>query len=90
MKLCFFVLLMVGPFVVAGQSRLLRSGDADTSLLRLLAMTQQKVRVMPPDQMACLMPDMTRVEHMPVSRGHNADKMPNPLARLSGRRKGEK
>jgi hypothetical protein len=34
-------------------------------------------RVMAPDRMPCLVPDLVRVERMPVRRTANADPMPN-------------
>jgi hypothetical protein len=34
-------------------------------------------RVMKPDHMSCLIPDVAKVERMPVCRSANADPMPN-------------
>ena len=55
-------------------------------LQKLLAMQESSVRIMMPDRMPCQVPDLTKVEHMPVSRNGNADRMPNPLVGRGGHR----
>lgn len=59
----------------------LASLDGDHGIWRqkVLVLPQPSVRILAPDRMACLIPDLTKVERMPVSRLRNADKMPNPL-----------
>jgi hypothetical protein len=43
----------------------------------LLSTPEGPVQVLKPDHMSCLIPDVAKVERMPVCRSANADPMPN-------------
>jgi hypothetical protein len=49
----------------------------------LITMAEGKVRAMAPDRMPCRVPDLARVERMPMLRSANKDPMPNGF-RLGG------
>jgi hypothetical protein len=49
----------------------------------LVAVSEGKVRAMAPDRMPCMVPDLARVERMPMLRSANKDPMPNGF-RLGG------
>jgi hypothetical protein len=40
-------------------------------------MSPNPIRILQPDNMPCLVPNLSRLERMPVKRTRNADRMPN-------------
>jgi hypothetical protein len=42
-------------------------------------MSRKQIRILQPDNMPCLTPDLSRLERMPVKRTKSADRMPNAI-----------
>ena len=75
--LCFF-LLMAGFVVCEGQvvdGRRAFVGPRPVVVGGVQSIGFDSVRVMKPDRIVCLVPDLGRVERMPVKRMYNGDKM---------------
>jgi hypothetical protein len=91
MKVLWLFLLVAGPFCVWGQQRAIPRGTDSSVHLQLLTGDRLLIRSMPPDGMPCVMPDMAKMERMPVDRRVNADRMPNgaPLTNVWKGRKGQ-
>ena len=49
------------------------------SVLAVITTSPERIQLLSPDRMACLVPDLARVERMPVQRLSNSDPMPNGL-----------
>jgi hypothetical protein len=77
-----FCVLVLGTGSVSGQvigfPPLLDSGRI------LISGPKGGIKTMAPDRMPCLVPDVTRVERMPILRPSNADPMPNGFRRERG------
>ncbi|MBS1663129.1 MAG: hypothetical protein JST68_18955 [Bacteroidetes bacterium] len=70
MKYCFFLLVVgAAPFLVRAQT------VRKIEFQKLMLSDRDSVRILTPDRMACLLPDLRRVEAMPVRRMWNADPM---------------
>ena len=82
-----FFLLIAGAVSVRGQGSLhltlpsagqdIRFTPLPDTMRGLAAMTDGRIRTLQPDQMRCLLPDLSRVERMPLLWSLSADPMPN-------------
>jgi hypothetical protein len=79
--LCFFFGLVSVGISASGQQSPNLSLKGFLPLpdtLQVLSMASpEQIRNMKPDRMPCLVPDLARLERMPVRRSSNADPMPN-------------
>lgn len=62
---------------IAGRGPITGFGHWPDSLRALVAMPDRTVRVLAPDRMPCVVPNLARLERMPVLRARNGDPMPN-------------
>ena len=47
-----------------------------------ILLSRNPIHILKPDNMPCLVPNLTRLERMPVNRARNADRMPNAINRM--------
>jgi hypothetical protein len=74
---CLFSLLVLG--VASASAQVIGFLPRLDSGRILISGPKGWIKTMAPDHMPCLVPDVTRVERMPIVRTSNADPMLNPF-----------
>jgi len=77
MKVLYVLLLVAGPFGVWGQLRSPSPVDSTWPKIWRVTLNKETVNALQPDRMPCIVPNMMKVERMPVDRRKNAERMPN-------------
>jgi hypothetical protein len=75
-----FFILLVAAVPALGQSRQFPSYKlfvGDSTVQVWLIPRTDSIRVMSPDRMPCVVPNLAYMERMPIRRQRNGDKMPN-------------